>query len=30
MFPWVSDMHAQRMRVWDDDEIRFTSMGALF
>ena len=29
MFPWVSDTHAQRMRVWQDDEICFTSMGAI-
>ena len=30
MFPLVSDTHTQRMRVWDEDEIRFTSMGTLF
>ena len=30
MFPWVSDTHAQRMRFWQDDEIHFTSMGAIF
>ena len=30
MFPLVSDTHVGCMRLWKDDEIRFTSMGALF
>ena len=30
MFPWVSDTHTLRVRVRDDDEICFTSMGTLF
>ena len=30
MFPWVSDTHGQHMRFLQDDEIRFTSMCAIF
>ena len=30
MFPWVSDTHAQRMRVLQEDTISFTSIDALF